>query len=267
MQTLTNIACGDDYTKAATLGPLINAKAISLSIAPDSLTPGATAIVQVAPAGYPQQDWGPEQFVAPQLGIPVANATGVRVRNAVTGQIVRVSGYIAGPADPYIGGGSQFAGSVSGGGTVIPPAGDNMLLGIGFTFTDVAITATTEALANQVVVCSTPIDFTPGLVDISCFFPAWFNNNTARTITFVVKYSTDGGATWVANGQLWRDTGAAATTDLRGATLTTPFGGITGSALIGVYAFASNNTNVTVRGGNYGIGGLVPIFLEIRRQS
>jgi len=56
--------------------------------------------MQIAPAGIPEPDWGPEMVVNTSQGNALYECSGVRFRNAIAGQVATVSGYLAQPNDP-----------------------------------------------------------------------------------------------------------------------------------------------------------------------
>lgn len=149
----------------------------------------------------------------------------------------------------------------------VTTAGTSLITPVVLQSSDVAVTHTTEAAADQIVASGAFNLTAAGTVWVEFNVPAWFNNNTARVITLIVAFSTDGGATWTPNGQVWRDTRAAATTDLGGFSMGFPFAGASTSIQLSIRAYASSSTNVTVRAGNYGSAGYVPASIRITKAT
>jgi len=114
---INNAACGDVYSDAATLGPIVNCKFVTFVVANNS------AVMQINPVGIPSPDWGSEILVTASQGNTINLCSGVRFRNAVAGSVARVSAVLSQPNDPVFTGGPLFAGTLSGGGGVTPPAG------------------------------------------------------------------------------------------------------------------------------------------------
>lgn len=166
---LNNVACGDGYSDAATLGPVPNTTALTFTVANNS------AIAQVAGKGIPQEDWGPEVLIPPVTGAQVLNANGIRFRNAVAGNIARVVAELSQPFDPVILGGTPFTGilastgGVNAGGvlTGMVDGAGNITGGTGFsvvhTATGVYTVTFTTAFANPPTVIPTVNDWTAAL--------------------------------------------------------------------------------------------------------
>lgn len=145
----------------------------------------------------------------------------------------------------------------------ITTAGTSRLLARTAQTSDVAITATSEATAITIVTAAAVNAATAGNVWIVFTAPAWFNNNTARTLT-LVAYAKVGAGAAAAFGQIFLDTRAAATTDFAPVSGGVEYGG-NDNVVFSIRGYASNNTNVTVRAGNYGTGAYVPAVIRVTR--
>jgi hypothetical protein len=134
---INNVAAGDKYTDAATLGPDFQARNATITIANNA------ALMQFAVGVAGNWHWTDERefFSIPQ-SFQVAGIIGVRVRNANPGQVARVLAVLSGPDDVEITSGQPFASSLSASGAITPGTlvvtgkvrGDGVVLaGTGFT--------------------------------------------------------------------------------------------------------------------------------------
>lgn len=265
VQVLSNVACGDGYTNAATLGPVQNASYITGSLYPRTGYPGASAVYQIAGAGQPQQDWGPEQLLTPQAPFSIQNATGVRFRNAVAGQVAAVSCSLAQPGDPVFVGGQPLDGTIDADGTVVAPGlVTGTVLAYNSATADVAIT-TTASPGTSVVPLTSPVVALDGLtaIQFEAYIPAWFNNNNARELTLLMQESQvvlPGSAIYPLGTA---DTQGARTTDIAGSLMSWIHTPAAGSYRWALRAYASTGTNVTVRADDGSDTNYVPAFVRV----
>jgi hypothetical protein len=112
---INNVAAGDAYTPACTLGPDFQANEAVLTIANNP------ALLQFAVGELGNWRWTDERefFSIPQA-FKVGGVIGVKVRNANPGQIARVLAVLAGPGDVEFESGVPFTGQLSATGGVAP---------------------------------------------------------------------------------------------------------------------------------------------------
>lgn len=115
---INNIAAGDSYTAACTLGPSYDAKYAVITIANNP------ALMQFA-IGHPGNwRWTDErEFQSIPQSFRVGNIVGVRIRNATPGQVARVMVVLAGDDDPDFASGMPFSGVLTASGGVSPGGG------------------------------------------------------------------------------------------------------------------------------------------------
>lgn len=161
---INNVAAGDAYTAACTIGPDFDANFVVLTIANNP------ALLQFAVGVVGNWRWTDERefFSIPQ-SFRVGNVVGVRVRNANAGSVARVLAVLAGGDDPDFQSGMPFAGilsatggiSVTGGLTGIVNANGTIAAGSGFTVnhtgTGVYVITFTNPFTTTPVVLVTPI--------------------------------------------------------------------------------------------------------------
>lgn len=115
---LNNVAAGDQYTPACTLGPNYEAKYCVVTIANNS------ALMQFLIGKAGSYRWTDErEFQSIPQSFRVGGVIGIRVRNAVPGSVARVLAVLAGDDDPDFQSGVPFSGVLSAGGGVTPGAG------------------------------------------------------------------------------------------------------------------------------------------------
>jgi hypothetical protein len=115
---INNVAAGDAYTAACTLGPNFEARDVVITIANNP------ALMQFAVGKVGDWRWTDERefFSIPQ-SFRVSNVIGVKIRNANPGQVARVLVVLSGSDDPGFDSGIPFTGVLSAGGGVTPGGG------------------------------------------------------------------------------------------------------------------------------------------------
>lgn len=257
MVTLSNVACSTDYADAATIGPIVNARSIIFSLIPDTSSPGASGIMQVAPLGYPAQQWGPEIPIAPTIGSTIVGAAGARFRNSVAGQIVRVTAQLSQPGDATITGGTPTDNTISSSGAVTPPASGVTVLGYVELTAAQTVAATTEGAATAIITGPSVTYDGATAVTFQAFFPRVVSDGAIQFVLFDV---TNG----ISLGK-W-DNGSATT---RSPSLFRRFTPAAGALVHAVAAFRTGGTtggNI-VTGGPGAAGQFLPGFLKISSGS
>jgi hypothetical protein len=125
---INNVAAGDGYTDACTLGPDFQANEAVLTIANNP------ALLQFAVGKLGDWRWTDERefFSIPQ-SFKVGGIIGVKVRNANPGQVARVLAVLAGPGDVEFESGQPFTGILSASGAIVPGAGIQLIQQIDLT--------------------------------------------------------------------------------------------------------------------------------------
>lgn len=115
---INNVAAGDQYTDACTLGPTFSATYAVITIA------NASALMQFAVGKIGDWRWTDErEYQSIPQSFRVGGIIGVRIRNAQPGVVARVLVVLAGPNDLEFQSGLPFTGVLSAGGGVSPGAG------------------------------------------------------------------------------------------------------------------------------------------------
>lgn len=105
---INNVAAGDLYTDACTIGPKFDAKAVVLTIANNA------ALMQFAIGTAGHWRWTDErEYLSIPQSFRVGNVIGVKVRNANAGKVARVLATLAGDDDPDFQAGTPFTGTLS----------------------------------------------------------------------------------------------------------------------------------------------------------
>ncbi len=110
---INNVAAGDNYTDACTIGPNYDAKTVVITIANNS------ALMQFAVGRVGNWRWTDERefFSIPQ-SFKVAGVLGVKIRNANAGQVARVLATLTGDDDIQFESGLPFTGTLAANGGV-----------------------------------------------------------------------------------------------------------------------------------------------------
>ena len=110
---INNVAAGDQYTDACTIGPNYDAKTAVITIANNS------ALMQFAVGRLGNWRWTDERefFSIPQ-SFKVGNVIGVKIRNANAGQVARVLATLSGDDDIEFESGLPFTGTLGANGSI-----------------------------------------------------------------------------------------------------------------------------------------------------
>lgn len=165
---INNVACGDNYTPALTIGPNYDGKSCVITVANNPV------LMQFALGKLGEWRWTDERefFTIPQ-SFQVGNVIGVRFRNANAGQVARVLAVLAGDDDPLFQSGMPFTGTLTAAGNVVPAGSGltglvnaNGTVGAGTGFTPVR-----NAVGNYSVTFTTPFA-APPLILVTVADPA-----------------------------------------------------------------------------------------------
>jgi hypothetical protein len=164
---INNVAAGDQYTPACTIGPNFSCNNVVLTIANNA------ALMQFAVGAEGNWRWTDErEFLSIPQSFRVGNVVGVRVRNAQAGQVARVLAVLAGgDGDPDFQSGQPFVGILTPSGTIVPA---NVVTGIveadGSINSGTTFTAVQNATGDYSVTFKTPFAALPVIL-LTTFSP------------------------------------------------------------------------------------------------
>lgn len=206
MLLLNNVAVGDAYTVAATLGPVATTKNITVLVA------NASAIMQVAKKldSLTESPWGEELLVSPST-FQVEDCSGVRFKNAVSGSVARVIAQLSEPADVTVVGANPYAATLLASGSI------KQLTNI--TPTALASWPPLSPADGQIEILELPVTFDPSGTKLTRWMFQW--NATDARWDFL------GGPPLVSMVDTAQTTASAAYVDLAtaGPSITIPRGG------------------------------------------